>query len=279
MLFRSRAAVERLVFDQLGKRIGDASFSLEDRARWQTVRHAVSSADATLPSASPTGETTEPTFELHYALCRQFVGWRRLRTYLEQLFKIMLPGALELWRLPLNHWGKLDLDNLPNPFLDEWRATIFRNSEVTQLIAKLIPGLTADSQLARQDFWTIARAIRNDADLRSALLTLSHNDRPKLFLALKQLLAYHSKRTADEHLRERDVLVMNATATIDRKTKTPHELRDASRKRLVQEVFTVLKREIPDLDSNEFLAAETRLHRCLVAEKLRTAKPAKKPVK
>ena len=273
------AAVDKLIAQQLAEGIGDKSFSTEDRTCWRIVRAAICSADSVPGAASPAEATKEPTFELHHALCRQFATWRRLRNFLEQLFKMMLPGALELWRVPFNHSRQVNLDNLPSSFADEWRATIFPNPTVTRLITELIPKQMADSAPARQDFWTIARAILNDGELRNALLVLSHNDRSELFSALKQLLAYLSKRTADPHLRERDVLLMNATATIDKQTKTPHKLREATRKRLVQEVFQVLKRDVPDLDSPEFHAAETRLHRVLVAEGIRQPKGATNSVK
>ena len=273
------AAVDKHIAEQLAEGIGDKSFSPEDRTCWRIVRDAICCADSVPCSTSLLEDTTEPTFELHHALCRQFAAWRRLRTFLEQLFRTMLPGVLELWRVPFNHSRQADLDNLPASFADEWRATIFPNATVTRLITELIPEQEADLAPARQDFWTIARAIRNDDDLRNALLVLSHNDRSSLFSALKQLLDYLSKRTADPHLPERDVLLMNATVTIDEKTKTPYELRKATRKRLVQEVFQVLKRDVPDLDSPEFRAAETRLHRVLVSKGLRQPKGTTNSVK
>jgi len=273
------AAVDRLIAEQLAKGIGDKFFRPEDATRWRIVREAICGGDSVPGCASLSEYLPEPTFELHNALCRQFASWRRLRKFLEQLLKEILPGTLELWRVPLKHARQKNLKKLPESFANEWRAKIFSNPMVKDLIAELIPTQVEDAAKARQDFWTIARAIRNDSDLRNALLVLSHNDRSSLFKALKQLLAYLSKRSAEPYLRERDVLLMNATATIDRHTKTPHELREASRKRLVQEVFQVLNRDVPDLDSPEFHAAETRLHRVLVSEGIRQPKGATSSVK
>ncbi len=250
---KAQAAVNKIVSEQLADGIGDTSFAPEDRHHWRIVREAVCSSDDVPNSVPPSEAAADPTFELHQAMRRQFAEWKRLRGFLEQLFKTMLPGVL-------------------------WSATI-PTATLEQLVEQLAPKKMPDSSQARQDFAIIARAINNDHCLRNALLILSHHDRPKLFVALKELLTYLSKRACDPHLCERDFLLLKATAIIDRETKTPHPLRLASRKRLVQETLQKLNCPIPDLDSRQFHAVETRLHRVLSTANLRKPAPLKKSVK